>query len=93
VRCCLCAVVHLRRPQGDRGHEDGAEVRLGQLRGSHSIAQLSDVVIAGQKPEDDPQGNVNEWICLKNRRNGGKKGSMGVLTYDREQGRLTDCVF
>ena len=37
----LFMVSHLRRPDGDRGHEAGASVRLSQARGSHSIAQLS----------------------------------------------------
>lgn len=89
----LFVVVHLRRPQGDKGHEDGAEVHLGQLRGSHSIAQLSDIVIGFQKPEDDPHGSTVEPIVLKNRRNGGRKGPMGVLNYDRMTGRLSDNVF
>ena len=35
----LFVVSHLRRSEGDKGHEDGAAVRLGQ-RGSHAIAQL-----------------------------------------------------
>lgn len=88
----LFVVVHLRRPQGDKGHEDGAEVHLGQLRGSHSIAQLSDIVIGFQKPEDDPHGTTIEPIVLKNRRNGGRKGPMGILNYDRQTGRLSNNV-
>ena len=37
----LIIVSHLRRPEGDKGHEDGAKARLGQLRGSsqHRSAQ------------------------------------------------------
>lgn len=89
----LFCVVHLKRPSGDLGHEDGAEVHLGQLRGSHSIAQLSHAVIALNKSEDDPHGLNISPVCIKNRRNGGRKGPMGTLTYDRETGRLTDCVF
>lgn len=88
LKCALFCVVHLKRPQGDQGHEDGADIHLGQLRGSHSIAQLSDAVIALQKPEDDPNGYGALPICLKNRRNGGRKGPMGRLRYDRTSGRL-----
>lgn len=91
--CTIFAVVHLRKPQGDLGHEDGAQVSLGQLRGSHSIAQLSNVVVAFNKPEDDPNGPNVHPVCLKNRNHGGKKGPMGTLTYDRMTGRLSDCVF
>ena len=36
----LLLVSHLRRPSGDRGHEDGREVSLSHLRGSASIAHL-----------------------------------------------------
>ena len=42
---CLILVSHLRRPQGDKGHEGGAQVSLSQLRGSHAIAQLADTCI------------------------------------------------
>jgi twinkle protein len=92
LQCGLFCVVHLRRPQGDKGHEDGAEVHLGQLRGSHAIAQLSDAVIGLQKSEDDPHGPNIEAVCLKNRWSG-EKGSLGSLTYDRMSGRLSDCAF
>lgn len=88
LKCGLFCVVHLKRPEGNQGHEDGADIHLGQLRGSHAIAQLSDAVIALQKPEDDPNGYDVMPICLKNRRNGGRKGPMGKLRYDRERGRL-----
>ena len=38
-------VSHLKRTSGDQNHEEGARVTLGQLRGSASIAQLSDACI------------------------------------------------
>jgi twinkle protein len=93
LKCGMFCVVHLKRPQGDKGHEDGAEVHLGQLRGSHSIAQLSDAVVGLNKDEDDPHGANVYPVCIKNRRNGGRKGPMGMLTYSRETGRLSDCLF
>ena len=42
---------HLRRPDGNLGHEGGARVSLNQLRSSHSIAQLSDQVIGINVPK------------------------------------------
>lgn len=93
LNCGIFCVVHLKRPQGDKGHEDGAEVHLGQLRGSHSIAQLSHVVIGVNRPEGQPESTVVMPVCLKNRHNGGRKGSLGQLNYDRMTGRLSDCVF
>ena len=40
----LVLVSHLKRPEG-RGHEEGGQTSLSQLRGSHAIAQLSDLCI------------------------------------------------
>lgn len=88
----LFLVSHLKRPSGDKGHEDGAAVMLGQLRGSHAIAQLSDAVIGLQKPSDDPTGDATELVVLKNRSTG-ERGSAGILNYSRETGRLTESVF
>lgn len=90
--CGMLLVSHLKRPEGNRGHEDGAEVHLGQLRGSHSIAQLSDAVIGLQKSADDPFADIIEPVVLKNRFSG-NKGSCGVLTYDRNTGRLAEAHF
>lgn len=88
----MILVSHLRRPDGDKGHEDGAVVHLGQLRGSHSIAQLSDGVIGIQKNMDEPNADQRELVVLKNRWSG-NTGSAGVLTYDRNSGRLMENMF
>lgn len=89
TKIILHVVVHLKRPQGDKGHEDGATVHLGQLRGSHSIAQLSDTCIAAQKDPDDPHGNYLDLVVLKNRKVG-KKGPAGRLLYNIETGTLSE---
>ena len=85
----LIVVSHLRRPEGDRGHEDGAKVRLGQLRGSHAIAQLSDICLSLQVDPEDPHSNVRHLFVLKNRFTG-QTGSADTLVYNQETGRLRD---
>ena len=90
--CGLIIVSHLRRPEGDKGHEEGAEVRLGQLRGSHSIGQLSDIVIGVQKSGVELLQDQIELVVLKNRWSG-DRGSGGSLVYDRETGRLQDQTY
>ena len=85
----LILVSHLRRPEGDRGHEDGAKVRLGQLRGSHAIAQLSDICLSLQVDPEDPHSNVRHLFVLKNRFTG-QTGSADTLVYNQETGRLRD---
>lgn len=69
----LLLVSHLRRPSGDRGHEDGREVSLSHLRGSASIAHLSDSVIAlerNQQAADEVEANTTVLRILKNRYTG-----------------------
>jgi len=87
----LLLVSHLRRPAGDRGHEDGREVSLSHLRGSASIAHLSDAVIGlerNQQAEDEVEANTTTVRILKNRYTG-ETGISCYLHYDRDTGRMT----
>ncbi len=87
----LLLVSHLRRPSGDRGHEDGREVSLSHLRGSASIAHLSDSVIAlerNQQADDDIEANTTTIRVLKNRYTG-DTGVACHLHYDGKTGRQT----
>lgn len=83
----LFVVSHLRRPEGDRGHEDGKRVSIGHLRGSHSLAQLSDICLGIEKIPDDPDSDQRRLVVLKNRFTG-EVGPAGFVTYYRETGRL-----
>jgi twinkle protein len=88
----LLLVSHLRRPSGDRGHEDGREVSLSHLRGSASIAHLSDSVIAlerNQQADDEVEANTTTLRILKNRYTG-DTGICTHLHYDKETGRMTE---
>jgi len=88
----LLLVSHLRRPSGDRGHEDGREVSLSHLRGSASIAHLSDSVIAlerNQQADDPVEANTTTIRVLKNRYTG-DTGVACRLHYDKESGRMTE---
>tara|TARA_R100000963_G_C4607201_1_gene78838 strand:- start:455 stop:802 length:348 start_codon:yes stop_codon:yes gene_type:complete len=88
----LLLVSHLRRPSGDRGHEEGKEVSLSHLRGSASIAHLSDGVIAlerNQQEDDDILSNTTTVRILKNRYTG-ETGIATHLFYDRKTGRMTE---
>ena len=88
----LLLVSHLRRPSGDRGHEDGREVSLSHLRGSASIAHLSDAVIAlerNQQANDEQAANTTTIRILKNRYTG-DTGIACYLHYDKETGRMTE---
>lgn len=87
----LFAVSHLKRPEG-KGHEDGAATSISQLRGSASIAQLSDFVIGLERngqAEDETVRNTTNIRVLKNRFSG-ITGPAGHLLYNGETGRLVD---
>ena len=87
----LLLVSHLRRPAGDRGHEDGREITLSHLRGSASIAHLSDAVLAlerNQQAEDEVEANTTTIRILKNRYTG-ETGIACYLHYDSNTGRMT----
>jgi len=86
----LILVSHLRRVSSDKGHEQGIEVSLSHLRGSQSIAQLSDCVIAlerNQQADDKEESNTTRLRVLKSRYTG-DVGLSSSLKYDHETGRL-----
>jgi twinkle protein len=84
----MILISHLKRPQGDKGHEDGQQVSLGQLRGSHSIVQLSDMVIALERNLSAGDNLANIRV-LKNRFNG-KTGQAGTITFNEATGRMVE---
>jgi twinkle protein len=88
----MILVSHLKRPPGEKGHEDGVQTRLAHLRGSGSIAQLSDSVIGIEGNQQDASNSNKRIIrCLKDRE-GGETGIMGGAVYIKEQGRLLPDV-
>ena len=87
----LIVVSHLRRPDG-KGHEEGAVTSLAQLRGSGSIAQLSDMVLGLERDsqnEDVAIRNTTTLRVLKNRFVG-MTGPACYLYWDKDTGRLNE---
>ena len=80
----LFLVSHLRRPQGDKGHEDGAKVSLGQLRGSHSIAQISDAVIGLERDQQSGSQHADTTVRIIKNRYSGETGIACSLTYNKD---------
>ena len=74
----LILVSHLKRPEGKNGHEEGAVTSLSHLRGSHAIAQLSDIVLGCERnQQSDEYKDIMTVRCLKNR----YTGETGICTY------------
>lgn len=84
----LILVSHLKRPDG-KGHEEGAQTSLSQLRGSAAIAQLSDMVIGLERDQQSTDPNLTTVRILKNRFTG-ETGVACQLRYDRDTGRLSE---
>ena len=84
----MILISHLKRPGNDKGHEDGAQVSLGHLRGSHSIVQLSDMVIALERNLSAGENTANIRV-LKNRFNG-QTGPAGAIRFKAETGRMVE---
>jgi len=87
----LFAVSHLKRPEG-KAHEEGSATSISQLRGSASIAQLSDFVIGLERngqAEDETERNTTNIRVLKNRFSG-ITGPAGSVLYNPDTGRLLE---
>ncbi len=89
----LILVSHLKRPSGDKGHEEGAVTTLAQLRGSAAIAQLSDMVLGLERNQQDKENpNLTTVRILKNRWTG-ETGESCSLRYSKETGRMVEEMF
>ena len=90
----IILVSHLRRVDGNKGHENGIEVSLSHLRGSNSIGQLSDCVIAlerNQQSDDPDEARTTRLRVLKSRYTG-DVGMAARVIYDADTGRLTELT-
>ncbi len=87
----LFLVSHLRRPMG-KGHEDGGQISLSELRGSASIAQLSDMVIGLERNQqaDDPRVRNTTIVRVLKNRFSGLTGPACSLHYDKLTGRMKE---
>ena len=81
-------VCHTTTPPNGQSHEEGGRVQLRSLRGSRSIGQLSDAVIALERDQQsDSERNATTVRVLKNRYSG-EVGEACQLIYD-----LDTCKF
>jgi len=87
--CGMVLVNHLRRPQGDKGYEDGLQPTLSAVRGSAAIAQLSDALVATSRNQQGEDPNRSEIRVLKNRFTG-DTGIACELVYNPHTGRMLE---
>ena len=86
----LFLVSHLRRTQSDQNHEEGGRVTLGQLRGSASIAQLSDSVIALERNQQNGSQHSSTTVRVLKNRYSGEVGVACKIKYDLDSCKFTE---
>ena len=84
----IIAISHLKRPEAGKSWNEGREPRLTDLRGSASLEQLSDVVIALYRDQTDEKTANDAGILVLKNRPVGITGAAGRVRYNLETGRL-----
>jgi len=87
----LFLVSHLKRPPS-KGHEEGAQVSLSELRGSAAIAQLSDMVIGLERNQQHPDPEIRNTTTVRVLKNrfAGLTGACCWLGYNGDTGRMLE---
>jgi len=87
--CGIQAIVHLKRKGGNgKGYNEGGAVSLTDLRGSASLEQLSDAVIAMERDQQNEASKNYSRIRLLKMRRTGDTGVADILEYSPFSGRL-----
>ncbi|KQV99982.1 toprim domain-containing protein [Rhizobacter sp. Root1221] len=89
--CSVIAIAHIRKTSnGARAAEEGGDISLDDIKGSGSLKQVPDVIIAKKRNQQDtsPAGRNRSQLKVLKVRRGGKTGPADVLMYDEKTGRL-----
>jgi len=87
----LFLVSHLRRASNDKhSAEEGGRVSLSALRGSHSISQISDNVIALERDQQSDKERSDTTLRLLKNRYSGEVGVCSHLTYNLQTCRFEE---
>lgn len=88
-RVAILVLVHLKRPENGKPHEEGRHVQISDLRGSGALAHLSDTIIALER---DQQGNDPNYVRIRllKSRLIGVLGYAGSMRYNQETGWLEE---
>ena len=93
LKCGIFIVSHLSRPQGKVSHEQGLQVSLAHLRGSHALATIPNQIISFERnQQSETENNILTVRVLKNRFSG-DTGICSTLIYNKDTGRLSEGDF
>ena len=86
----LILVSHLRRPEGNKGYEDGIQTSLNSLRGSTAIAGLADCVIGLERDQNDEENKKYTTVRVLKNRHTGDTGKCGTLFFNEDTACLEE---
>ena len=86
----LILVSHLRRPEGNKGYEDGVQTSLNALRGSQAISQLADCVIGLERDQNDDENKKFTTVRVLKNRHVGDTGKCGTLFFNEDTACLLE---
>jgi twinkle protein len=84
----VLAIVHLKRPEKGKSFNEGRQVSLTDLRGSASLEQLSDVVVALERDQQSEEDKNLSTIRVLKSRLIGEVGVCDTLQFSPDTGRL-----
>tara|TARA_B100000963_G_scaffold73682_1_gene61729 strand:+ start:15440 stop:17062 length:1623 start_codon:yes stop_codon:yes gene_type:complete len=91
LKICLFLVSHLKRLDGNKGHESGeVQVSLSHLRGSQSLAQLSDGIISLSRRQESDDVSTDMTVRVLKNRFCGTIGYATTLVWNESTNRLTE---
>lgn len=83
----MVVICHLKNPEKGTPHEEGRVIKVTDLRGSGSLRQLSDTIIAAERDQQGERPNVVLFRVLKCRFTG-ETGVAGYMFYNKSTGWL-----
>jgi twinkle protein len=88
----VVVVCHLRRPEGEKGYENGKDITANALRGSGGLMAFSLTVLALERDQQKQDTKNLIKVRLLKCRFTGFTGLAGHLEYDGDTGRLHEVA-
>lgn len=89
----LFLVCHVSGDDNGKPYEEGGRIKLNKLRGSRSIGQLSDAVIALERDQQSEQGGDQTTVRVLKNRYSGEVGVASRISYDLSTCRYNEISY
>jgi twinkle protein len=89
----LFLVCHVSGDDNGKPYEEGGRIKLNKLRGSRSIGQLSDAVIALERDQQSEQGGDLATVRILKNRYSGEVGVACKLSYNLSTCQYTEVSY